>query len=335
MQRSSRFLLFIPVSVSSPPPLWGRGNLSIPPLWTNEHSPCTYLARSASCRSLGQTQRSIPLLPPNSPMSTPRVLAALSLAWGAIGSFGVGCWRGVLPGPWRGVLPGPLAWGGTRSLSVGCYRVLWRGVLPGPLAWGATRSFGVGCYRVLWRGVLPGPLAWGGTGSLGVGWYRLTLGGVVPAHFARGATRSLGLVHLRVGAGGRHSVPTSWLEVSPPCWRCSRSGTVASDPVRVSETERSQYSVTLHAWSQFDCRRLQRSFWPQLNTPSTVFSPVSWLKASSPEKMMDHVTCQFEFNCRSLQSSFWPQLNSFVSNLLTKSVLTGEDDGMFWRVKDA
>ena len=143
------------------------------------------------------------------------------LAWGATGSFGVGWYQVPRVGwyrvRWRGVVPGPLVWGNTGSLGVGCYRVLWLGVVPGPLAWGASGSLGVGCYRLILRGVVPGPLAWGATGSLGVGCYRLTLGGVVPAHFARCGTRSLGLVHLRVGAGGRHSVPTSRLEVSPPC----------------------------------------------------------------------------------------------------------------------
>ena len=188
-----------------------------------------------------------------------------------------GCW---LRCPWRGVLSGPLAWGATRSLAwgatgsfgVGWYQVPWRGMLPGPLAWGATGSFGVGCYQVLWRGVLPGPLAWGATGSFGVGWNRVPWRGVVPAHFGWGGTGSL----------CEGCYPLTWpCSLEGWCWRSAFSPNVvvggqsplltvlavwhgwvrvASDPVRVSETERSQYSVTLHAWSQFDCRRLQRSF---------------------------------------------------------------------------
>ena len=105
-------------------------------------------------------------------------------------------------------------------------------MLPAHFAWGGTRSLGVGCYRVPWRGVLPAHFRWGATGSLCEGWYPLTW----PCSLEGWCWRSAFSPNVEVG--GQSPLLTvlvvwhGWVRV-------------ASDPVRVSQTERSQYSVTV------------------------------------------------------------------------------------------
>ena len=177
-----------------------------------------------------------------------------------------------------------MAWGATGSLGVGCYRVLWLGVLPSPLVWGGTGSFGLGRYQVPLRGVVPAHLAWGDTRSLGVGWYPLTW----PCSLEGWCWRSAFSPNVEVrGQSPLLTVLAVWHG-----WV-----RVASDPVRVSQTERSQYSVTVE------------------------------------KRFHYHVTCLFAIRLQKIATFFLTSaqhpINSFVSNLLTKSLFTGEDDGMF------